>query len=159
ITAKLSDIFGRRTLFFFNVIVFLLGSVLAGAAHSMTWLIASRAIQGIGGGGLAAMAFAIIADIFPPRERGTWSGLIGALFGMASVVGAFLGGYLTDNLSWRWVFYVNLPFGAIALAIAAKYLPNIKHDLKGKIDWLGSITIAGAVIPLILALIWGGSKY
>lgn len=159
ITAKLSDIYGRRTMFFFNVGVFLLGSVLAGLSMNMPWLIGSRAIQGIGGGGLAAMAFTIIADIFPPRERGKWSGLIGAIFGLASVIGPFLGGYLTDNLSWRWVFYVNLPVGAVALAIAAKYLPNIKHDLRGKIDWLGGLTISGAVIPLILALIWGGSKY
>jgi EmrB/QacA subfamily drug resistance transporter len=159
ITSKLSDIYGRKVLFYFNVGIFLLGSVLAGLSHSMTWLIASRAVQGIGGGGLAAMAFTIIADIFPPRERGKWSGLIGAIFGLASVVGPTLGGYLTDHLSWRWVFYVNIPVGAVALAIATKYLPNIKHDLRGKIDWLGSLTISAAVIPLILALVWGGSKY
>lgn len=159
ITSKLSDIYGRRNLFFFNVGIFLLGSILAGAADSMAFLIAARAVQGIGGGGLAAMAFTIIADIFPPRERGKWSGLIGGVFGLASIVGPTLGGYLTDNLSWRWVFYVNIPVGAVVLFIAAKYLPNIKHDLRGKIDWLGSLTISGAVIPLILALIWGGSKY
>jgi EmrB/QacA subfamily drug resistance transporter len=154
-----SDIYGRKVLFFFNVIIFLIGSVLAGMSHSMTWLIASRAIQGIGGGGLAAMAFTIIADIFPPRERGKWSGLIGAIFGLASVVGPTLGGYLTDHLSWRWVFYVNLPVGAIAMAIAAFALPNIKHDLRGKIDWLGAVMLSGAVIPLILGLVWGGVKY
>jgi multidrug resistance protein len=159
ITSKLSDIYGRKVLFFFNVIIFLIGSVLAGMSHSMTWLIASRAIQGIGGGGLAAMAFTIIADIFPPRERGKWSGLIGAIFGLASVVGPTLGGYLTDHLSWRWVFYVNLPVGAIAMAIAAFALPNIKHDLRGKIDWLGAVMLSGAVIPLILGLVWGGVKY
>ncbi|HSX02690.1 MAG TPA: MDR family MFS transporter [Candidatus Saccharimonadia bacterium] len=159
VTSKLSDIFGRRTMFFFNVGVFLLGSVLAGVSPNMTWLIVSRAIQGIGGGGLAAAAFTIIADIFPPRERGKWTGLIGAIFGLASVVGPTLGGYLTDNLSWRWVFYVNLPVGVIALALATFFLPNIKRDARGKIDWLGSLAITGAVVPLILALIWGGSKY
>ncbi|HVQ44847.1 MAG TPA: MDR family MFS transporter [Candidatus Saccharimonadia bacterium] len=159
ITSKLSDIFGRRTMFFFNVIVFLIGSILSGASPNMGWLIASRAIQGIGGGGLAAAAFTIIADIFPPRERGKWTGLVAGMFGLASVIGPTLGGYITDHLSWRWVFYVNLPVGLIALAIAAVALPNIKRDSRGRIDWLGSISIAGAVIPLLLGLIWGGSKY
>ena len=159
ITSKLSDIYGRKVLFFFNVLIFLAGSVLCGLALNMPWLIAARALQGVGGGGLAAAAFTIIADIFPPRERGKWTGLIAATFGLASVVGPLLGGYLTDNLSWRWVFYVNLPVGAMALTIAWFALPNIKHDARGKIDWLGSLTMAGTVIPFLLALIWGGTKY
>jgi len=159
ITSKLSDIYGRKVMFFFNVIIFLIGSVLCGVAPNMTWLIASRALQGIGGGGLAAAAFTIIADIFSPRERGKWTGLIAATFGLASVIGPLLGGYLTDNFTWRWVFYVNLPLGALALVIAWFALPNIKHDSAGKIDWLGSLTMAGTVVPFLLALIWGGTKY
>jgi EmrB/QacA subfamily drug resistance transporter len=159
VSTKLSDIFGRKVLFFFNVIVFLIGSILSGLAQSMEWLIAARFIQGIGGGGLAAAAFTIIADIFPPRERGKWTGLIGAIFGLASVIGPTLGGWLTDNYSWRWVFYVNIPVGIAALIIAWFALPNIKHDVRGKIDWFGIATVSGAVIPLILALVWGGAKY
>ena len=159
ITSKLSDIFGRKVLFFFNVIIFLLGSALSGAAPTMTWLIASRALQGIGGGGLAAAAFTIIADIFPPRERGKWTGLVAAMFGIASVIGPTLGGYITDHYTWRWVFYINMPVGIAAMIIAAFALPNIKRDRKGKIDWLGSVGVAAAVVPLMLGLIWGGSQY
>jgi EmrB/QacA subfamily drug resistance transporter len=159
ISSKLSDIYGRKVIFFFNVIIFLVGSMLCGAAHSMLWLIGARALQGIGGGGLAAGAFTIIADIFPPRERGKWTGLIGAIFGLSSVIGPTLGGYITDHYTWRWVFYINVPVGIVALIVAAFALPNIKRDVAGKVDWLGSATMAAAVIPLLLALVWGGTKY
>lgn len=159
ITAKLSDIYGRKILFFVNVIIFLIGSLVCGLADSMWMLIAGRAIQGVGGGGLLAGAFTIIGDIFPPRERGKWIGLLGATFGIASVIGPTLGGWLTDNLSWHWVFLVNLPVGLAAMAIAAHALPNIKRDFTGKIDWLGAAGVATTVIPFLLALVWGGNEY
>jgi EmrB/QacA subfamily drug resistance transporter len=159
ITSKLADIYGRRNLFFFNVLVFLLGSILSGMSPNMGWLIAARAFQGIGGGGLLAGAFTIIADIFPPRERGKWTGLIASMFGIASVVGPLLGGYITDHWTWRWIFYVNIPIGIVALLIALVFLPNIKRDVRPKIDWLGAIGVAGFVVPLLLGIIWGGNKY
>lgn len=159
ITSKLSDIYGRKVLFYFNVIIFLVGSAMCGAAQNMAWLIAARAFQGIGGGGLLTAAFTIIADIFPPRERGKWTGIIGAVFGISSVIGPTLGGYLTDNLSWRWVFYVNIPVGIIALVIATIFLPNIKRDSHGSIDYRGSAAVALGVSPLILGLVWGGTEY
>jgi EmrB/QacA subfamily drug resistance transporter len=105
------------------------------------------------------MAFTIIADIFPPRERGKWTGLVAAMFGLASVIGPTLGGYITDHYTWRWVFYINIPVGIAALVLASLFLPNLKRDFHPKIDWLGAISVGGAVIPFLLALIWGGNKY
>jgi EmrB/QacA subfamily drug resistance transporter len=159
ITAKLSDIFGRKRLFYFNVLIFLLGSAIAGTADSMSVLILGRAVQGIGGGGLISGAFTVIADIFPPRERGKWIGLLGATFGIASIIGPTLGGFLTDHFSWHWIFLVNVPVGLLAMAIAFHALPNITRDVGGRIDWPGSVAVAATVIPFMLALIWGGNEY
>jgi EmrB/QacA subfamily drug resistance transporter len=153
IMSKLSDIYGRRTLYFVNIGLFLLGSMLCGLSTSMTQLIAFRALQGLGGGFLLASAFTIIGDIFPPRERGKWQGLVGGVFGIASVVGPTLGGFLTDNYTWRWVFYVNLPVGVIAVIALLLTLPNIKRDVAGKIDYLGSLFLVVFVVPLLIGLL------
>ncbi|MBI1729483.1 MFS transporter [Candidatus Acetothermia bacterium] len=160
IYGKLSDIFGRRSLYIFGILIFLGGSALSGWSHSMTELILFRALQGIGGGAIMVNSFAIIGDLFPPAERGKWQGLIGGIFGLASIAGPLLGGTITDNASWRWVFYINIPVGIAAMAILASALPKIAHDLKNRsIDILGAFLIAAGLVPLLLALVWGGSEY
>ena len=159
IAGKLGDIFGRKWLLVSAVVIFLAGSFLSGAAPSMEWLIIFRAFQGIGAGALQSNAFAVIGELFPDSaKRARWQGLIAASFGMASVFGPTLGGWITDGPGWRWVFYVNLPVGLIALPTLLLTLPNKAGSGKRKIDWLGAATITGAVITLLLALSWGGQK-
>jgi EmrB/QacA subfamily drug resistance transporter len=156
---KLGDTMGRKPVFLAAILIFLAGSMLAGLSQSMGQLIGFRALQGIGAGGLMVGAQAIIADIVPPRERGRYMGLIGSVFAVASVAGPLLGGFLVDNLSWRWVFYVNIPIGALAVVVVVTRLhlhtPTIRHSL----DYLGTGLLAGGVSALILLTTWGGNQY
>jgi EmrB/QacA subfamily drug resistance transporter len=156
---KLGDMVGRKPVFLAAILIFLAGSMLAGLSQSMGELIGFRALQGMGAGGLMVGAQAIIADIVPPRERGRYMGLIGSVFAVASVAGPLLGGFLVDNLSWRWVFYVNMPVGALAVLIVITRLhlhaPSVSH----RIDVAGTAALSGGVGALILLTTWGGSEY
>jgi EmrB/QacA subfamily drug resistance transporter len=156
---KLGDMIGRKPVFLAAILIFLAGSMLAGLSQTMGELIAFRAVQGVGAGGLMVSAQAIIADIVPPRERGRYMGLIGAVFAVASVAGPLLGGFLVDGLSWRWVFYVNLPVGAVAVAIVLTRLHLHTPPIRHRIDYLGAALLSGAVGSLILLTTWGGSEY
>jgi EmrB/QacA subfamily drug resistance transporter len=157
---KLSDMFGRKPFLLAGIFVFLLGSILSGAAHSMGQLIAFRAIQGLGGGAMMANAFAVVADLFPPAERGKWQGVLGGIFGLSSVAGPLLGGFLTDHASWRWNFYINIPIGLAALAVIWYLMPRIiPAGRRGRIDILGSVLLTGGLVNLLLGLVWGGTQY
>ncbi len=160
IYGKLSDMFGRRNLYLLAIIIFLGGSVLCGLSQTMTQLIFFRALQGIGGGAMMVNSFAIIGEVFPPAERGKYQGMIGGVFGLSSIGGPLLGGWITDHTSWRWVFYVNIPIGIIAIIVLSAALPKIAIHLKDKrIDWWGAFFITTTLIPLLLSLVWGGSIY
>lgn len=152
IYGKLSDHYGRRIILLFGISVFLIGSMLCGISQDIYQLIGFRALQGIGAAGLTSTAFAIPADLFSPAERPKYMGVFGAVFGVSSIIGPLLGGYLTDALSWHWVFFVNLPIGIIAIAFIMRYMPSLSHNIEAKIDWLGSVTMMFGVVPLLLGL-------
>lgn len=159
IFGKLSDMFGRKRFFVMGLILFLFGSILCGTAQSIEQLSVYRAIQGLGGGALMPITFTIMFDIFPPEKRGKMSGLFGAVFGLSSIFGPLLGAYITDYISWHWIFYINLPLGIISLIFIALYYKESLNHQKQKIDWLGAATLVGAVVCLMFALELGGNEY
>src|ERR687894_2681325 len=156
---KISDLYGRRNIFQAAILIFLAGSVLCGLSQNLPQLIAFRAIQGIGGGGLMGLAFSIIGDIIPPRERGRYQGYFGAVFGVSSVAGPLLRGWVTDGPGWRWIFYINLPVGLAALVVTSAVLKMPVVRRQHKIDYLGAAAIVGAVTCLLLYLDWRGVDF
>ena len=159
IYGKLSDIYGRRIFFLAGMVLFLGGSALSGMSHSMTQLILFRGLQGLGAGGMMPIAMAIIGDVFPPAERGKWQGLMMAVFGLSTIVGPTMGGWLTDNWGWRWVFYVNMPVGVLAILTAGIALPRQTRHREHTIDYLGAAALVAGTVPLLLAFSWGGTTY
>jgi EmrB/QacA subfamily drug resistance transporter len=156
---KLGDLYGRKIVLQGALAIFLVGSVLCGLAQGMTELIAFRAIQGLGGGGLMVSAQAAIGDVVPPRERGKWTGLFGAVFGISSIAGPLIGGFLTTNASWRWIFYVNVPLGLVAFGVLAVTLPGKRERVEHSIDYVGTALLAAALSALVLATTLGGTSY
>ncbi|MDA7027855.1 MDR family MFS transporter [Bacillus sp. CLL-7-23] len=159
IFGKLSDMYGRKRFFLFGSLMFMAGSALCGTATNIEQLIIYRTIQGIGGGALIPIAFTIIFDIFPLEKRGKVSGLFGAVFGLSSIFGPLIGAYITDHISWHWIFYINLPLGLISFILILLFYKEAKQHEKHKIDWFGIVTLVGAVVCLMFALELGGQQY
>ena len=159
IWGKISDLYGRKLMLQSAVVVFVSASALAGLSQSMSQLIATRALQGLGGGGLMVLVMAVLADLIPPRERGRYAGLFGAVFGVASVIGPLLGGFFTEHLAWRWIFYINLPLGITAFLVLGSVLHLPRHRQQHKIDWLGASLLVIGVVSLLMVTVWGGNQY
>ncbi|TVY03915.1 MDR family MFS transporter [Paenibacillus cremeus] len=160
IFGKLGDMYGRKTFFLLGLVVFMIGSALCGTSTTMTQLIIYRAIQGLGGGALMPITFAIVFDVFPPEKRGKMQGLFGAVFGISSVLGPLAGAYFTDNVDWTWIFYINLPLGIVSLIlISLFYHPVLPNNPNQRIDWLGTLVFAASVLCLMFGLEMGGKEY
>ena len=156
---KFGDLYGRKTILQAAIVIFLVGSALCGISQNMSELIVFRAVQGLGAGGLFVVTLAVVADVIPPRERGRYQGYFGGVFGLATVIGPLLGGFFVDNLSWRWIFYVNVPLGAVALAvIAVAFRTRVRHQ-SHTIDYLGAALLAGALTSIVLFTSLGGTTY
>lgn len=159
IFGRLTELFSRKAVLLVAIAIFLMGSALSGLSQSMPELIVFRGLQGIGGGALFALALTTIAILFPPRERGRVGGLFGAIFGVSSAVGPWLGGLLTDHFSWHWVFFINMPVGAVALWFILNYMPRLRPEHREPFDYLGAVLLVAWTVPLMLAFSWGGSTY
>lgn len=159
IYGKLSDVFGRKPFYLFGLVMFGVGSAISGLAHSMMELVWARAIQGIGAGAMMSMPRATVGDIFSPKERAKWMGVMMAVFGLSSIVGPAIGGFITDDWSWRWVFYVNLPFVVLAIIGVLWALPTVRTKDQVKVDWQGALFLTIGLVPVLLAFTWAGSKY
>lgn len=160
IYGKLSDLFGRKPIFLFGIVIFLAGSALSGAAQTMNQLIAFRAFQGLGAGALMPIAIAVVGDLFTPRERGKWQGVTGGVWGLSAIVGPTLGGWITQNSTWRWIFYVNLPIGIVALLVLIFLMPTLRgKSQEVSIDYIGAALLVVGTVPLLLGFTWAGSQY
>src|SRR6516165_4537669 len=156
---KLGDLYGRKRWLMIAIVIFLIGSALSGLAHTMDQLIVFRALQGLGAGGLLTGAIATIGDLVSPRERGQYMGYIMGVMTLAMIAGPLVGGYITENFSWRWIFYINMPIGGAALVYLAATMHLPRHRVKHKIDYVGAITLAIAANSIILMTTWGGTQY
>src|SRR6266571_7028661 len=160
IYGKLSDLFGRKPIFLIGVVLFLAGSALSGAAQDMNQLIAFRAFQGLGAGALMPIAIAIVGDLFTPRERGKWQGVTGGVWGLSAIIGPTLGGWITQNSTWRWVFYVNLPIGIVALLVLIFLMPTLRSKATNvSIDYIGAALLVVGTVPMLLGFTWAGTQY
>jgi EmrB/QacA subfamily drug resistance transporter len=160
VTGRLTDIFGRKWFYATGIIIFVIGSILSGSSRTLTELIAFRAFQGVGAGIMIACAFAVVGDLFPPSERGKYQGFISGIFGLSSIIGPLLGGYITDTFSWHWIFYINVPIGVAVILLFIFYFPQTHPRRKEySIDYPGITLLVLAVVPLLLALSWGGVEY
>jgi EmrB/QacA subfamily drug resistance transporter len=159
IYGKLSDIYGRKPFFLGGMALFLLGSALSGTSQTMPQLVAFRAVQGLGAGAMLPIVQAIIGDIFPPAERGKWQGVMMSVFGLSSIVGPTLGGWITDNWGWRWTFYVNMPVGLLAFLAGMFFLPSVGRRQRHQVDYAGAALLVAAAVPMLLAFTWGGIQY
>jgi EmrB/QacA subfamily drug resistance transporter len=160
ITGKLTDMYGRKWFYIVGLTIFIVGSLLCGFSQTMTQIIIFRGLQGMGAGIMMANAFIIIGDLFPPAERGKYQGLMTGVFGLSSIIGPTLGGFITDNLSWHWVFFVNIPLGIMIIGLFIFFVPNFRpSNMKPRIDYPGIVTLILAIVPAMLALSWGGVEY
>ncbi|WP_408009720.1 MDR family MFS transporter [Pseudalkalibacillus sp. A8] len=159
LVGKLSDIYGRKPFILIGISVFMIGTFLCGTSNTIIHLIVYRALQGLGAGMIMSTAFTAVGDLFSPRERGRWQGIMGSVFGLASVFGPTLGGYIVDNFDWHWIFWVFLPIGIIAFILIWKLFPSSEHNPSEKVDYLGSIFLTLTIMPLLLAFSWAGETY